>query len=185
MPPHCPVKQGYKITLHTLHATYSLTESSHTQVDHVARLVERIQPLQQQVHDILQQVKHDSLFTIRSEGEHKDTATTAALAQDLSIQHKQIDKIVGEYQDVLPAPTRVPPHFLVNQGYNITIHTLHVASSPTESSHTQVDHATRLVERIQTLMTSFNKLRRTTCSTRKITHQALDLAIVSPSRKGT
>jgi hypothetical protein len=104
-----------------------------------------------QCHKVISHTAKFSLFTIRSEGEQKDTATTAASTQDLSIQQKQIDKIVDEYQDVLVAPTGVPPHCPVKQGYNRTLHTLHVASSPTESSHTQVDHAARLVERIQLL----------------------------------
>jgi hypothetical protein len=62
VPPHYPIKQGYNRTLHTLHVASSLTESSHTQVDHAARLVEWIQPLQQQVHDNLQQAKKDNFF---------------------------------------------------------------------------------------------------------------------------
>jgi hypothetical protein len=62
VPPHFPVKQGYKKTLHTLHFAYSPIDSSHSQVDHVTILVERIQPLQQQVHDSLQQAKHDIFF---------------------------------------------------------------------------------------------------------------------------
>jgi hypothetical protein len=62
VPPHCPVKQGYNITLHILHVAYSLTESSRTQVDHATILVEQIQPLQQQVHDSLQQDKNDIFF---------------------------------------------------------------------------------------------------------------------------
>jgi hypothetical protein len=66
-------------------------------------------------------------------------------------RQKQIYKIVKESQDVLVAPTRVPPHCPVKQGYNRTLHTLHVASSPIESSHNQVDHATGLVEQIQPL----------------------------------
>jgi hypothetical protein len=90
-----------------------------------------------------------SLFTICSE--EKDTATTAASAQDPSIQQKQINKIVEEHQDILTAPTGVPPHCPVKQSYNKSLHTLHVASSPTESSHTQEDHAAILVEWIQPL----------------------------------
>jgi hypothetical protein len=89
-----------------------------------------------QCHTIISHSTKFSLFTIRSEGEQKNTATTAASTQDLSIQQKQIDKIVEEYQDVLVAPTGVPPHCPIKQVYNKTLHILHVASSPTESSHT-------------------------------------------------
>jgi hypothetical protein len=92
-----------------------------------------------------------SFFMIRSEGKQKDTATTAASAQDLSIQQKQIDKIVEEHKDILTSPMGVPPHCPVKQSYNRSLHTLHVASSLTESSHTQEDHAARLVEWIQPL----------------------------------
>jgi hypothetical protein len=92
-----------------------------------------------------------SLFTICSKGEQKDTATTAASAQDLSIQQKQIDKIVEEHKNILASPTGVPPHCPVKKSYNRTLHTLHVASSPTDSSHTQVDHVAILVEWIQPL----------------------------------
>jgi hypothetical protein len=62
-----------------------------------------------------------------------------------------IDKIVEEYRDVLVAPMRVPPHYPVKQGYNRILHSLHVSSSPTESSHTQVDHAAILAKQIQPL----------------------------------
>jgi hypothetical protein len=92
-----------------------------------------------------------SLFTIRSEGEQKDTETTTSSTQDLFIYQKHIDKIVEEYQHVLAAPTGLPPHCPVKQGYKKTLHTLHAASSSKKSSHTQVDHATRLVEWIQPL----------------------------------
>jgi hypothetical protein len=90
VPLHYPVKQIYNIYLHRficynpfevcfgfqpltpididLNVASSPIESSHTQIkeNHVTRLVEQIQPLQQQVHDILQQAnakyKHDSFF---------------------------------------------------------------------------------------------------------------------------
>jgi hypothetical protein len=86
-----------------------------------------------------------SLFMIRSEGEEKYMTTTASLAQDHSIQQKKINKIVQEHQDILVAPTGVPPHYPVKKGYSRTLHTLHDASSLIESSHTQVDRAARLV----------------------------------------
>jgi hypothetical protein len=104
-----------------------------------------------QCHKLISHTTKFNLFTIRSEGEQKDTATTVSSAQELFIQQKQIDKILEEYQDVLAAPMGVPPHCLVKKVYNITLHTLHVSSSPEESSHTQVDHVAILVERIQPL----------------------------------
>jgi hypothetical protein len=56
-----------------------------------------------------------SLFTICSKGEQKDTATTAALAQDLSFQQKQIAE---EKEDIVSSPTMVPTHFPVKPRYN-------------------------------------------------------------------
>jgi hypothetical protein len=55
------------------------------------------------------------LFTICSKGEQKDTATTAALAQDLSIQQKQIAE---EKEDIVSSPTMVPTHCPVKPRYN-------------------------------------------------------------------
>jgi hypothetical protein len=74
-----------------------------------------------QCHKVISHTAKFNLFTIRSEGEQNDTATSS---QDLSIKQKRIDKIVDEYQDVLTAPTWVPPHCLIKKGYNITRHTL-------------------------------------------------------------
>jgi uncharacterized ubiquitin-like protein YukD len=102
-----------------------------------------------QCHKAISHTAKFNLFTIRSGGEQKDTATIVDSAQDLSIHQEQIDKTVEEYQDALDAPTGVPPHYPVKKVYNITLHTLHVAYSQKESSHTQVDHAARLVEQIQ------------------------------------
>jgi hypothetical protein len=62
VPPHCQVKLSYDKSIHVLHVAYSLIESSHTQEDHVAILFKRIQPLQQQVHNNLQQAKNTNLF---------------------------------------------------------------------------------------------------------------------------
>jgi hypothetical protein len=81
----------------------------------------------------------------------KDTEITAASAQDPSVQQKKINKIVEEHQDIFTALTRVPPHCPVKRSYNKSIHALHVASSPTNSFHTQADHATISAERIQPL----------------------------------
>jgi hypothetical protein len=89
------------------------------------------------------------LFTICSE--EKVTAITTTSTQDASIQQKQINKIVEEHQDILTAPTRVPPYCPVKQSYNKSLLDLHAASSPTESSHTQADHAAISVEWIQPL----------------------------------
>jgi hypothetical protein len=44
----------------------SSTESSHTEVDHAARFFEQIQPLQQQLHENLQQAKQDNFFSKES-----------------------------------------------------------------------------------------------------------------------
>jgi hypothetical protein len=104
-----------------------------------------------QCHKVISHITQFSLFIIRSEGEQKDTTTTTTSTKYLSIQQKKINKIVEEYQYVLAAPMGVPPHFPVKKGYNKTLHTPHATSSLTDSSHTQVDHVTRLVEQIQPL----------------------------------
>ena len=81
-----------------------------------------------QCHKVISHTEKFILFTIRSEGEQKDIVTTAASAQDLSIQQKQIDKIIDQYQDVLVAPTGVPPHCPTNPSYNKSFHVLHATS---------------------------------------------------------
>jgi cell wall assembly regulator SMI1 len=63
MPPRCPIKKKYNRSLHTIHVSYSSTDSSHTQEDHATRLVKWIQTLQQQVHNNLQQTKQDNFFS--------------------------------------------------------------------------------------------------------------------------
>jgi hypothetical protein len=62
--------------------------------------------------------------------------TTVASTQDPSIQHKYINKIVEEHQDIPIAPMGVPPHSPVKPSYDKSLHVLHVASSPTDSSDT-------------------------------------------------
>jgi hypothetical protein len=62
VPPHHPIKQGYNKTIHNIHVASSPIESSHSLADHASRLVEQIQPLQQQVHENLQQAKQDNFF---------------------------------------------------------------------------------------------------------------------------
>jgi hypothetical protein len=61
VPPHCPVKPIYDKSLHVLHDSSSPIKSSHTPTDHAARLVKQIQPLQQHIHNILQQAKQDNI----------------------------------------------------------------------------------------------------------------------------
>jgi hypothetical protein len=47
------------------------------------------------------------------EGEHKVIATTTTLTQDLSIQHKQVNKIVEEHEDISYSPMGVPLHYQI------------------------------------------------------------------------
>jgi hypothetical protein len=60
--PHFPLNSSYDKSLLVLHGASSPIESPHTQVSHVARLVQWIQPLQQQGHSGLQQAKQDNFF---------------------------------------------------------------------------------------------------------------------------
>jgi hypothetical protein len=53
--------------------------------------------LEKQCHKVISHTTKFSLFTILLEGEQKDIETTIALAQDVFIQQKKINKIVEEY----------------------------------------------------------------------------------------
>jgi hypothetical protein len=64
--------------------------------------------LEKQCHKVISQTTKFSLFMIWSEGEQKVTVTTKTLAQDLSIQHKQVNNIVEEHKDIFSSPMRVP-----------------------------------------------------------------------------
>jgi hypothetical protein len=66
VPPHYPGKSSYDKFLHVIHVASSPIDSSYTQEDHAARLVKQIQPLQQKVHNILQQAKQSSFFSKES-----------------------------------------------------------------------------------------------------------------------
>jgi hypothetical protein len=96
-----------------------------------------------QCHKVIYHTAKFSLFTICSEGEQKDTTTTGASTQYLSIQHKHI---VEGHKNIVASPKGVLPHCPIKKSYNRALHTPHAASSPIESSHTRVDHAARLVE---------------------------------------
>jgi hypothetical protein len=63
VPPHCPVKPSYDKSLHVIHVSSSPIESSHTQEDHASILVKQMQPLQQRVHNNLQQAKQATSST--------------------------------------------------------------------------------------------------------------------------
>jgi hypothetical protein len=74
----------------------------------------------------------------------------------------------------------MPPHCPVKPSYKKFLHVLHVESSPTDSSHTQADHAARLVNGSNPannrFIIVFTKLSRATSSTRKATHQGSNSA---------
>jgi hypothetical protein len=110
---------------------------------------------------VISQTTKFSLFMIQSDGEQKVTATTTTSTQDISIQQKQVNKIVEEHKENESLPyvqhsSIGHDPFQVCLGFQplspIDIALL-VASSPTESSHTQTkeDHAARSVEWIQHL----------------------------------
>jgi hypothetical protein len=86
------------------------------------------------------------LFTIFSKGGNKDIATNVSSTQYPFIQQKYIKNIVEVHKYILTTPTGVPPHNRVKKSYNISIHTLLVATSSTNYSHTEEDHAVILVE---------------------------------------
>jgi hypothetical protein len=116
---------------------------------------------EKQCRKVISQTTKFSFFMIQLDGKQKVTATTTALAQDVSIQQKQVDKIVEENKENESLPyvqhsSIGHDPFQVCLGFQplapIDIALL-APSSRTKSSHTrtQADHAARSVERIQHL----------------------------------
>jgi hypothetical protein len=93
---------------------------------------------------VISQTAKFSFFTAQSDGEQKVIAITTTLAQDVSIQQKQVDKIVEEnkeneslsyvqHNSIGHAPFQVCLGFQPLAPIDIA---LLATSSPTESSHT-------------------------------------------------
>jgi hypothetical protein len=59
-------------------------------------------------------------FVIHAQSEQKIVATFRASMTGLSMQQKQVDKVVEEYKDIISSPTGVPLHFQVKHSINMT-----------------------------------------------------------------
>jgi hypothetical protein len=57
---------------------------------------------------------------IHSQSEQKVATTSMASAQGLSMQQKQVDKIMEEYKDIFSSPTGVPLHCQVKHSIDLT-----------------------------------------------------------------
>jgi hypothetical protein len=68
-----------------------------------------------QCHKVICRTTKFSLFKILSEGEQKVTVTTTSSTQALSIQQKQVKKIVEENKYIFASPTGVSQHYRVQQ----------------------------------------------------------------------
>jgi hypothetical protein len=129
-----------------------------------------------------------SLFTIWSEGEQKDTATTAASPKTF-LSNRKINKIVEEHKNILTSPTGVPPHYPINKvitnPFILFMLHLHRQSPPTLRKIMQLDWLNGSNPSNNRFITTFNKLSRTTSSARQATHQGSDSTKASPSSMGT
>ena len=59
-------------------------------------------------------------FFILSQNEWNISTTYRVSADDLSTQHKQVDKFVEEYSDIFSSPTGVPLDFQVKHPIDLT-----------------------------------------------------------------
>jgi hypothetical protein len=57
---------------------------------------------------------------IHARNEDKVITTSMTSTQSLSLQQKQVDKIVEEYKDLFSSPTRVPMHHQVKHPIDLT-----------------------------------------------------------------
>ena len=62
---------------------------------------------------VISQMKTFVLFLVQSKGQKNITVTTTNLAQGLSTQQKQVEKVVEKYRDIFASPIGVPPHYQV------------------------------------------------------------------------
>jgi hypothetical protein len=73
-----------------------------------------------QCRKVISQTEKFVFFMILSQSEQKVTATSMASAQGLSMQQKQVDKIVEEYKDIFSSPTGVSRHCQVKHSIDLT-----------------------------------------------------------------
>jgi hypothetical protein len=63
-----------------------------------------------QCRKVISQTKNFFFFMIHSQSEWKVATTSMASAIGLSMQQKQVDKVMEEYKEIFSSPTRVPLH---------------------------------------------------------------------------
>jgi hypothetical protein len=69
---------------------------------------------------IISQTRKFVFFLIHAHTKQKVTATSMTFTQSLSLQQKQVDRIVEEYRDIFSSPTRVPTHCPVKHLIDLT-----------------------------------------------------------------
>jgi hypothetical protein len=70
---------------------------------------------------VISQITKFVFFIVLSHSERNIIATSRASVDDLSTQHKQVDKVMQEYSLIFSSPIRVPLHFQVKHLINLTL----------------------------------------------------------------
>jgi hypothetical protein len=73
-----------------------------------------------QCRKVISQTEKFVFFMIHSQSERKVATTSMASMTDLSMQQKQVDKVVEEYKDIFSSPTGVPLHCQVKHPIDLT-----------------------------------------------------------------
>jgi hypothetical protein len=73
-----------------------------------------------QCRKVISQTGKFVFFVIHAQSEWKVAATSMASVTGLSMQQKQVDKVVEEYKDIFSSPTRVPLHCQVKHSIDLT-----------------------------------------------------------------
>jgi hypothetical protein len=69
---------------------------------------------------VISQTRKFIFFVIHAHSKKKVTATSMTSTQSLSLQQKQVDRIMEEYRDIFSSPTRVPMHCQVKHPIDLT-----------------------------------------------------------------
>jgi hypothetical protein len=69
---------------------------------------------------VISQTKKFFFFLIHAHSKQNVVATSVASTQCLSLQQKQVDRIMEEYKDIFASPTGVPTHYQVKHLIDLT-----------------------------------------------------------------
>jgi hypothetical protein len=69
---------------------------------------------------VISQNRKFVFFVIHSQSEKKVATTSMAFATDLSMQQKQVDKVIEEYKYIFSSPTWIPLHYQVKHLIDMT-----------------------------------------------------------------